>query len=1061
MVTEQSLTFPLSFEQQRLWFFHQLEPHLSLYNVPISHRINGKLDIAALQQSLDEIVDRHEALRTTFAMVDGEPVQVIHDTLHVELPVTNIQALPPLEREAEILRRVEEEALLPFDLAGGPLMRAQILQAGSEEYIFLLTMHHIVFDDWSAGIFYKELQALYSACKGGGGSLLAELPIQYADYAVWQREWQEKIFDTQLHYWKQQLAGVPAVLELPTDHPRPPVQSYQGALYFFTLPEKLSQAIGVLSRQEESTLFMTLLAAFQVLLARYAGNSDIVVGSPIVNRNRVEVEEVIGFFVNMLALRSDLVGNPTFREMLGRVRKVVIDAYAHVDLPFDKLVDALQTRRDPSYAPLFQVMFALQNVSSVNLKLSGLNVIPINKTSKTAKYDLSLIMSAGKELTGVIEYSTDLFEEETIIRLVAHFQTLLEGIVASPNLPLSDLPLITPEERQQSLVEWNATAADYPHDTCLAQLFEEQVEQSAQALAVTFGQQKLTYRELNERANQLAHYLRHLGVGPEVMVGICVERSLEMVIGLLGILKAGGTYVPLDPAYPKDRLAFILADIQAPVLLTQQQLMQELPPHQARVICLDTDWETIARESVTNPGRSAAPQNSAYVIYTSGSTGKPKGVTIPQQALVNFLWCMREHLALTQQDILLATTSLSFDIAGLELYLPLLVGARVIVASRETAVDGQQLAAMVGASGCTILQMTPTAWRMLVETGWQGDQKLRILCGGEALSQDLARVLLARGKYLVNLYGPTETTIWSALHEVKHDDDLVPLGRPLANTQIYILDTAMQPVAIGVPGELYIGGAGLARGYFNHPELSAEKFVPHPFSEEPGARLYRTGDLARYRSHSSIEFLGRIDHQVKVRGFRIEPGEIETTLRQHQTVQDAVVMVREDTPGNKRLVAYLIVDQGQELSVEDLRNYLSSRLPGYMVPSALVFLTAFPLTPNGKVDRKSFPAPTFQEPELKRDYAAPRRPIEQLLASIWAEVLTVEQISIHDNLFDLGGDSLRSVQITARTQQLGLTITPKQLLRHQTIDRLVNDLMNQQQSAEQINKIEQFLQTMR
>lgn len=1058
MVIEQSSTFPLSFEQQRLWFFHQLEPHLSLYNVPISHRIQGVLDLAALERGLNEIISRHETLRTTFEMVDGQPVQVIHPTLRVKLPVTDLQALPLVEREAEIVRQVEQEAVRPFDLTSGPLMRAHILQSGSEEYTLLLTMHHIVCDDWSVGVFYHELQVLYDAYRDGQASPLDELPIQYADYAVWQREWQEQIFATQLTYWKQQLKGAPAVLELPTDHPRPPAQTYQGALYYFSLPAELSHALSALSQQEEATLFMTLLAAFQILLARYTGQDDIVVGSPIVNRNRSEIEPVIGFFVNMLALRADLTGNGSYRDMLKRVRKMVLDAYAHVDVPFEKLVDGLQTQRDASYAPLFQVMFALQNVSATPLKLKGLNVTPFDKTSHTAKYDLSLIMASGQTLTGVIEYSTDLFDKRTIARFAEHFQTLLAGIIATPDAPISDLSLVTPQERQDILMAWNTTAVDYPRNLCFHQLFEAQAEKTPNAVAVTFEQQRLTYRELNERANQLARYLQRLEVGPEVLVGLCVERSLEMVIGLLGILKAGGTYVPLDPAYPKERLAFILADTQAPILLTQHQLVEDLAPHHARVICLDQDWETIAQENAANLVNSVTEQNSAYVIYTSGSTGKPKGVTIPQRALVNFLCFMRERLALTAQDVMLATTSLSFDIAGLELYLPLLIGAQVVVASREVAGDGQQLAAMIVSSQCTILQMTPAAWRMLLETGWQSHQHVRLLCGGEALSQELARALLAQGTCLINLYGPTETTIWSACYEVENADRAIPLGQPIANTQLYILDAAMQPVANGIAGELYISGTGLARGYLNHPELSAERFVPHPFSQEPGARLYKTGDLVRYRSQGTIEFLGRVDHQVKVRGFRIELGEIEAALRQHQAVQDAIVMVREDTPGSKRLVAYLIVDQAAELSTEQVRSYLTTRLPGYMIPSALIFLATFPLTPNGKVDRKNFPAPTFDEPELQRDYLAPRRPIEELLATIWAEVLAVKQIGMRDNFFDLGGDSLRSVQITARTQQMGLVITPKQLLRHQTIDRLVHDLLTSPQSVEQVNKIERFLQ---
>jgi amino acid adenylation domain-containing protein len=1064
MATEQTFTFPLSFGQQRLWFHQQLEPKLPLYNIPVAYRLNGKLDIPILERSLNEIIRRHEAFRTTFMMEDEQPVQVVHAILTVKLPVIDLQMLPQLVRESEVSRLLKEEAQQPFDLTHGPLLRFQVLRLGPEEHVFLFTVHHIIFDDWSMGIFCQELQALYTAHKEEKPCTLPELPIQYADYAVWQREWEMKIFEKQLVYWEQQLKDAPTFLELPTDRPRPSVQTHHGNTFSFTFSRDMLQMLHGFSRKENVTPFMLLLSAFQALLARYTAQNDIVVGSPVINRNRIEVEPLIGFFVNTLVMRTDLSGTPTFRELLRRVRKVALDAYTYDNLPFEKLIDALQLERDLSYSPIFQVMFALHNVSSSTLKLSGLSVSQLETNSGTAKFDLSLTIATGDELVGVLEYNTDLFNRETMVRMAEHFQILLKGAITHPDLPLDDLPVLTAEERQQLLVKWNETATGYPDNACMHQLFEAQVEKCPDAIAIVFEGQTLTYRVLNQRVNQLAHHLQSLGVGPEVVVGICVKRSLEMVIGLLGILKAGGVYLPLDPSYPEERLAFMLEDTQAPILLTQQQLIQELPELRANVICLDTDWEMIALESAANPQSGTLAQNLAYIIYTSGSTGKPKGVMISHEALINFLLSMREKLAITKQDVMLATTSLSFDIAGLELYLPLLVGSQIVIASQEIVADGKQLAKMIDLYGSSIMQMTPSAWRMLEETGWPGNRKLRILCGGEALTLQLAHTLLMRGGCLVNLYGPTETTIWSTLHNVEPTDSALPgaisLGRPIANTQVYVLDAAMQPVAIGIAGELYIGGTGLARGYFNRSELTAERFVPHPFSEKPGARLYRTGDLVRYSSSGNLEFLGRIDHQVKVRGFRIELGEIESVLLRHQDVRDAIVLVREDAPGDKRLVAYLIADQKIIPSINSLRDYLSTRLPGYMVPSTLMFVDTFPLTPNGKVDRKRLPVPDQSRPELDRVYVAPRRPIEELLADIWAQVLGIEQVGIHDNLFDLGGDSIHSVQITTRAQRVGLLVTPRQLLQHRTIDRLVCDLMAHPSSREQVQKIESFLQTL-
>jgi amino acid adenylation domain-containing protein len=899
---------PLSFAQQRLWFLDQFKPNSPLYNVPEpAVRIRGGLNVAAVQQALDAIVARHEALRTTFTTVNGNPVQVINEHRQVKLEVIDLSTWPEAEREAETHRVLDSEAQHPFNLSRDPMLRAALLRLGKEEHVLLLVMHHIAADYWSTGVLFREFAAFYTSFAMGWALSLPELPIQYADYAIWHRQWlQGARLETQLAYWKQQLAGAPPVLELPTDRPRPLAQTYRGARQALELSPALTRALKALSLQERITLFMTLLAAFQTLLHRYTGQDDIVVGSTIAGRNRPELEGLIGFFVNTLALRADLSGNPTFRELLGRVHEVALGAYAHQELPFEQLVEELQPTRSLSYEPLFQVMFEFQNFPRA-LELPGLELSPLDVHTGTAKFDVSLeLRQRAEDICGWFEYNTDLFEAATMARLAGHFQSLLEGIVAHPEQRLSDLPLLTPAERQQLLVAWNATAADYPQDQYLQQLFEAQAARTPDAVAVVCEDQQLTYRELNRRANQLAHYLRGHGVGPEVLVGICMERSLELVVGLLGILKAGGAYVPLDPAYPPARLAFMLDDSQAPVLLTHQCLLAGLPAHQAQVVCLDADWGAIAQEPEENPARGTAADPLAYVIYTSGSTGQPKGVQIPHRAVVNFLESMRQQPGLREHDVLLAVTTLSFDIAALEVFLPLIVGARVVLASRAVATDGRQLLQTLADSQATVMQATPATWRLLLEAGWAGSPQLTVLCGGEALPRELAQPLLARAAAVWNLYGPTETTIWSAVAQVAPGDGPVPIGRPIANTQVYLLDPHLQPVPIGVPGELYIGGHGVARGYLNRPELTAERFIVDPFRDEPQARLYKTGDLARYRPDGTLEFLGRLDQQVKLRGFRIELEEIETVLSQYPEVRQAVVLVREDLPGDPRLVAYVV-----------------------------------------------------------------------------------------------------------------------------------------------------------
>ena len=1042
--TSRDRELPLSFAQQRLWFLHQLEPKSPAYNLPKTVRLRGKLNIAALEGSLREVMRRHEILRTNFTVRNGKPVQIIADNTMINFPVIDLQEWPETEREAEALRLATIEARRPFDLANDRLLRGVLVKLEEENYLLLLTLHHIISDGWSTAVLIRDVATLYQAFCNGKPSPLPELPIQYADFAVWQQQWSQENLENQLSYWKQQLSGDLPILELPCNRPRSPVQTFNGSTQSLQLSPSLSESLKNLSLQQGVTLFMTLLAAFKTLLHRYTGQEDILVGTPIANRDRAEIEQLIGFFVNTLVLRTNLTGNPSFQELLNRVREVALGAYAHQNLPFEKLVDELQPQRDLSHTPLFQGMFVLQNAPTTPLELPGLTLKPLEIHSKTAKFDLTLyVEEADTGLIANLEYNTDLFDASTINRMLGHYQRLLESIVANSNQQLSELSLLTEAEQYQLLVEFNQTqsssAIQNPKSKiqqCIHQLLEAQVEKTPDAVAVVFEDEQLTYRELNQKANQLANYLVSLGIKPEILVGICVERSLEMLISLLAILKAGAAYVPLDPAYPQDRIAYILEDAKISVLLTQQHLMVQLPKHQAKVICLDTEWNSIAQEVQDNLATEVTSNNLAYVIYTSGSTGKPKGVQIQHGAVVNFLTSMRQTPGITERDVLLSVTTITFDIAALELYLPLMVGASVVVVSQEVTSDGVQLLAKIAESGATIMQATPATWRMLLEAGLS-KMSLKILCGGEELPHNLSQQLLERCDSLWNLYGPTETTIWSAVYRVKREDGVAYVGSAIANTQIYILDKYLNPVPIGIPGELYIAGDGLARSYFNRPELTAEKFIPNPFSSKPGARLYKTGDLAHYLPDGNIKFIGRIDQQVKIRGFRIELGEIEAVLSQHPDVQTAVVLAPEDETGNKRLVTYFVPEkQFTNLKSSDLRSYLEEKLPHYMVPSTFVILERLPLTPNGKVDRKALPKPDQMQLELAATYVAPRNSMEQILAEIWSEVLGLKQISIHDNFFALGGDSILTIQVISKADRAGLSLTPKQLFTHQTIAKL-------------------------
>lgn len=1036
---------PLSFAQQRLWFLDQFEGGGETYDLPEAWRLRGPLDTRVFEESLRAIIQRHETLRTCFPVVEGAATQVIKPPESIPLTFLDFSGLSEAERNGQLEKQIEENQRWRFELGRGPVLRSVLIRLASDEHVWLFNIHHIASDGWSSTLLHQELGAFYGAAVGGRQAAPAPLPVQYADYAVWQREWLSGAeLERQVAYWKQQLAGLPAVLELPTDRPRPPVQSTRGAVQEFELSAALTGQLQRLAREEQATLFMVLLAGFQSLLHRYSRLEQFAVGTPIAGRTRAEIENLIGCFVNTLVMRGDFSGDPTVRELLRRTRETALAAYEHQDLPFEKLVEELQPERVRSHHPIFQVLFALQNGAASAFELAGVTAEPMPVENTTAKFDLSLVLEkSAPGLRGAWEFSTDLFDAATLTRWSRHFETLLEDMVAHPERRISELAILPGHEQRQIVEEWNDAAVTPIGEEFLHRLFEAQVARTPNANAQEYAGQTLTYAQLNARANQLARHLRKLGVGPDVLVGVCLERSLEMLVGLLGILKAGGAYVPIDPSYPAERIEFMLADSQAPVLLTQERLLSDLPRASARVVCLDRDWPELAREPEDNLEPIGNGQSLAYVIYTSGSTGRPKGVMISHRAISNFVVSIRQSPGFSAQDSILAVTTLSFDIAGLELLLPLAAGARIVIASRQVAADGKLLLELLAQSKATIMQATPATWRMMLEAGWERGTLRKILCGGEALTGDLAARLLERADEVWNMYGPTETTVWSLIAKIEPGQP-IRIGRPIANTQIYILDTHQQPVPIGVPGELHIGGEGLARGYLNRPELTAEKFISSPLGTTTDARLYKTGDLCRFLSDGSIEYLGRMDFQVKVRGFRIELGEIESVLLRHAAVKQAVVTVREDTPGDKRIVAYLLAAPDAPPAVDELRAFMSAAVPYYMVPSAFVVLDALPLTPNGKIDRKALPPPRSGAEENRASFVVPHDMLEQQLAHIWEKVLGVQQVSIRDNFFELGGHSLLAVRLFAQIEQITAKRLPLvTLFEAPTIELLAGILRNE------------------
>ncbi len=1028
----------LSFAQNRLWLIEQLDPVPGNYNISRVYRMAGAFNPEGFQVALEALVARHEVLRTRLVQQDGVPRQIIDPQRVVEMPVLDLRAGGGKDDPSALdafIRRITHGA---FDLSADCMLRAGLARLGDEEWVLAITLHHIAADGWSLGVMDRELESLYASFSTGSPAALPPLPLQYSDYSEWQRRWLSgEVLDRQLTYWRERLRDL-SPLELPADRPRPARLSYRGELQRFDLPAELVTALKALARQHNATLYMVLLAAFQVLLMRYSGQEDIAVGTPIAGRNRPELEDLIGFFVNTLVMRGDLGSNPSFSELLARTRRHALDAYAHQDLPFEKLVEVLNPERDMSRNPLFQVMFVLQNTPEAELRLPGLESERLPLHNGTAKFDLDLSLTEIRgELQGSLEYSTDLFEAGRIQRLAGHYRSLLEQLVQAPDTPVWQLNLLDAAERQLLLHDWNATAVQYLDHQGIAQRFEDQVRRSPDAIAVQFRQQRLDYAELNRRANRLAHHLRNLGVGADSLVGLCVERSLEMVVGMLAILKAGGAYVPLDPDYPQERLGFMLQDTGAAVVLTQSGLADRLPqlPQQImHLLCLDSDPAQWTAQPDSDPPATGGPDGLAYVIYTSGSTGQPKGVMVSQRAVCNHMQWMADVFAFSSTDTVLQKTSINFDASVWEFYAPLLAGGRLVMAEPGAHRDPAYLVEAVREYSVTHLELAPVMLQALVnEPQFRHCISLLGVCvGGEALQRDLADAFRQQcAAPLYNMYGPTEATIGSHFWKCCDEPcEVVPIGRPISNTTCYVLDAYGNPSPVGVAGELYIGGAGLARGYLNRPELTAERFVASPF--QAGERLYRTGDRARWREDGVIEFLGRIDHQIKLRGYRIEPGEIEAVLQADPAVSQSLVIVREDVPGDRRLVAYLV---GQAIDLDATRRHLKAHLPDYMVPGALILLDTLPLTPNGKVDRKALPVP--DQAASSAAYEAPRTPIETVLAGIWADTLNVPRVGIHDNFFDLGGHSLLAARTMNRINRaLGVDLSLRQLFDLPTVNGL-------------------------
>ncbi len=1046
---------PLSFSQQRLWFLNQLEPD-SPFNIAIAIQLIGSLNVDALTQTLSAIVDRHQALRTTFASVDGKLVQVIAQVQLVEINTINLSQLASSDRETEVQRILRTEPQQPFNLGTELMLRASLIQLNDEEYILLLVMHHIAADGWSVGILFRELASFYESFAVGTSLALPELPIQYADFADWQRQWLTgEVMESQLNYWRQQLADAPRFITLTTDRPRPSIQTFAGGTKYFQLNRGLTQQLKELSQQSGSTLFMVLLAAFATLLSRYSGQDDVVIGSPIANRNHSEVESLIGCFINTLALRTQLQGNPTFLELIERVKEMTLGAYDHQEFPLEKLVEELQPERSLSHALLFQVMFVLQNAPMGKLELPGLTLNLLELEDLTAQNDIFLSMTEAETgLTAELGYNSDLFDRATIERLAINFQTLLESIVANPHQQVAQLPILGAIEQKQLVVDWNSTKAAYPLEQGFPQLFEQQVESTPDAIAVVFADKQLTYQELNARANRWARHLVELGVGAEIVVALMCDRNLDFLTAMLAIFKAGGAYLPLSPDHPAERLQQILSKSRVPLVLAGKQRESVVSPiiDQLEIttqLVYIEDLDQLDRSTDNLPIR-CTPDNLAYVIYTSGSTGTPKGAMLEHRGMLNHLYAKVTDLNLSANDIVAQTASQTFDISIWQFLVALLVGGKVEIIPTEIATDPIQLLSLVQFQRISILEIVPSLLRMTLQQIEDGAMSTELsslrwlLLTGETLSPQLCRQWFEHYPNIpmINAYGPTEcsddVTHYPIYASPPAETLNLPIGRPISNNQLYILDHRSQPVPIGVAGELYVGGIGVGRGYLNAPELTQQAFIPSPFAQSADKRLYKTGDKARYLTDGNIEFLGRIDYQVKIRGFRIELGEIEAVLNQYSQVREVTVIAREEQPGNPYLAAYIVASQA--VTASDLRDFLKQKLPDYMVPGVFVFLDAIPLTPNGKVDRNALPMSDLNF-SATNDFVPPATPTQADLAKLWAEVLNIPQVGIYHNFFELGGHSLLATQIVSRLPALfGVELPLRRLFESPTVAELAESI---------------------
>jgi amino acid adenylation domain-containing protein len=1031
---------PLSYAQQRLWFLDKLQGTSAEYNLCEALRLHGKLDLAALQQTVAGLIDRHESLRTRFAEFEGEPIQIIDTAIDLPLPVEDLSQLDAASRNERLIAAMLQEREQPFDLSRGPLLRMKLLRMGEEEHVLLRSFHHIICDGWSQGVFNREFFALYESFGEGREAALEALPIQYADFALWQRNWlKEDVLNAHLEYWKKQLSGIPEQLALPRDRPRPVMQTFTAELLRMNLPSESLTALKRLSQNNQATLYMTLLGAFAVLLQRYSGQRDIVVGSPIANRLDVQLEQLVGFFVNSLVMRVGIKTDENFNQLVQAVRSTTLEAYAHQDFPFERLVEKLAPRRSLNVSPIFQVMFALQNAPMGAQQLKGLEVEPLRVGGLLLHFDLEL---HAWERNGRLElhwvYNPDLFDSWRIEQMARHYNRLLQAVLAAPETPIHDLEILAEEERRQLLLVWNATETGYDRDRCLHHLLEEQAARTPEEVAVSCGDRQLTYSELNQQANQLAHYLKTLGARPETRVAICLERSLRTVVALLGVLKAGAAYVPLDPAYPQDRLNYMLGDSEASLLITESRFAELGQSFTGRAVLLDREWPQISGESRENPQIPMDQENLAYVIYTSGSTGRPKGVAICHRSAIAFLTWAQEVFSGEELKGVLASTSICFDLSVFEIFVPLSCGGKIILV--ENALE---LAGLSAESGVTLVNTVPSAITELLRTNSLPQTVRSVNLAGEALQGSLVKQIYQQSnvELVRNLYGPTEDTTYSTYARMRRDeaDGNVNIGSPIANTQAYVLDNEMGLAPIGVVGELYLGGDGLARGYLNRPELTAERFVPDPFSATAGGRLYSTGDLVRYRVDGQLEFLGRRDHQVKIRGFRIELGEIETALKNHEGVADSLVMAREDASGNQSLIGYVVHSAEAAVDGADLRRSLRQSLPDYMVPSTIMVLPSWPLTANGKLDRKALPDSGMVGRESA--FVAPQSETERSIAALWQNLLHVEKVGIFDNFFDLGGHSLLAVRVHAALREsTGQPLLLTDLFKYPTVAALAKRL---------------------